>query len=465
MMKIFRFFGKLIGFVLVLVFILSMFVNIFLLAFTNQLFNPDFYLEVFEEVDFFDQLPELAATQIHHSMTFNPCLEDPDMCENEEPSNEGGGEGGPPSYFQALSEDDWETLLTELLPPDWLENQLHDLVHNLFDSIRSGSEEMTVSISLLDLKEHLTGEAGAEAITQLMKNQPECTEDDLLDMTRILDGRQDTGKDFLTCNPGNDFLDNYMPQIESLLRRSLKDIPEEIDLAKGLGDKEINFKPFGIDLPLTVFINSIRWAIMVSPLLNLLLLLVIAFLAVHSFKALRIWWGYPIAIAGLLASGLAFLAGPAANFLLDRFGGDLAMTGLHESLVDTGSGLALQILHTLFTQARNYALIVTAIGLSIIIISSVLKDPGPKPIDDQETEESLEKEKEKKKKKKRKKKKKVDEKEEPLPDDELGKSDPPDEEVEPPLPEEEPEEDEDEEEEESPSEDESDPEESTDDEE
>jgi hypothetical protein len=249
---------------------------------------------------------------------------------------------------------------------------------------------MTISISLLELKDHLTGEAGAEAVTSLMKNQPDCTEDDLLDMTRILEGREETGRDFLTCNPGDDFLDNYMPQIETLLRRSLKDIPEEIDLAEGLGEKEMSFKLFGINLPLTVFINFIRWAILISPLLLLLLLLIIAFLAVHSFKALRGWWGYPITIAGLMATGLAFLVGPAANFLLDRFMGDTQMMGLHESLVDTASVLALQILQALFTQARNYALIVTGIGLSIIIIASVLKEPVAKPMDDPELESRLE---------------------------------------------------------------------------
>lgn len=393
-----------------LVFIFSTFSSIFLLAFTTQLFNPDFYLEVFEEVDFFDQLPEIAATQIRHSMTFNPCLEDPDMCENGEPPEEGGG-GGPPSYFQALSEEDWETLLTELLPADWLENQLHDMVHNLIESIRSGSGDMAVGISLLELKEHLTGESGVEALTQLLKNQPECTQDDLLEMTRILEGSDDSGKDFLSCNPGNDFLDDYSPQIESLLRRSLKDIPEEIDLAKGLDGKEVKIKPLGVELPITTMINFIRWTILISPLLNLLLLLIIAFLAVHSFKGLRGWWGYPAAIAGLLATGLASLAGPAADFLLSRFLGDSMMTGLHEELVDTASGLALQIIHTLFTQARNFALIVTGIGLTIIIIATVLKGPGEKP---EKVKESAE----------------AEGTEEPVPDDDIGENHPADKEEE-----------------------------------
>ena len=425
MMKIFRFFGKLIGAVLVLVFIFSLFLSIFLMAFTTQLFNPDFYLEVFEEEDFFDKLPEIAATQIRYSMTYNPCLEDPDMCENGGLPEE-NGEGGPPSYFQALSENDWETLLEELLPPDWFENQLHDLVHNLIESIRSGSVDITVRISLLDLKEHLTGQSGVEAITQLMKAQPECSQDDLLEITRIMEGNEGPSKDFLSCNPGNDFLDNYIPQFEVLLRRSLKDIPDEIDLANSLSGKDFTVDAFGVDLPLTVLINFLRWAILISPLLNLFLLFVIAFFAVHSFNALRVWWGYPIAIAGLLGTGLASLVGPAANFIMERFGFDSAMPGLHEGLIDAASGLALRILGSIFTQARNYALIVTGIGLTIIIIASVMKGGKTKPKKIKEAEQDLGEE-------------------EPIPDDDLGKDTPQDQEIEDITP---PEEEEEEEEEE-----------------
>ena len=336
------------------------------------------------------------------------------MCENDGPPEE-GGEGGPPSYFQALSEDDWQTLLMELLPEDWLENQVDDLIHNLIESIRTGSEDIPVGISLQELKEHLTGESGVEAITGVMKAQPECTQDDLLEITRILEGSEESGKDFLSCSPGEEFLDNYAPQIEVMLKRSLEDIPEEIDLAKGLQGKEISIDALNIELPLTVIINFGRWMILVSPLFNLLLLLVIAFLAVHSFKALGPWWGYPTAIAGLLATALASLVGPAANFLIDKFGFDSPMPGLHEDLIDAASGLALELIHVIFTQARNYALIVTGVGLTIIIVASVLKGRAPKPQQDQDSEQEVGDE-------------------ESIPDDDLGEATPKDQDQEQPSP-------------------------------
>jgi len=370
-MKILRFFGKLVGAVLVLVLVFSTFSSIFLMAFTSQLFKPELYFEVFDEQEFFDQLPEIAAAQIRYAMTYNPCLKDPDLCENGEPPEE-GSEGGPPSYFQALSEEDWVTILDELLPADWLENQVQDLIRGLIDSIRSGSEEIALGISLLELKENLTGSAGVDAIMEILKAQPECSKEDLLAFTRILEGSDEPGIDLLACKPSTEIMENYRPQIETLLARPVNDIPDEIDFTESLIGDELSIEVFGFEVPLTVFINFLRRMILISPLAILILMLVIALLAVHSFKGLRGWWGYPIATAGLLAAGLAFLAAPAADFLINRLLVDSPMAGIHESLIDAASGVALELVRLIFTQARNYALIVTGIGLAIIIIASVI---------------------------------------------------------------------------------------------
>ena len=96
MIKLIKIIGKLIASIIVLLFIIFTLVSIFLLSFENQLLSPDFYLQVLEDEDFFDQLPEIAAVQIKYSMG----------------SITSSSEGGPPSYFQALSEKDWELLLT-----------------------------------------------------------------------------------------------------------------------------------------------------------------------------------------------------------------------------------------------------------------------------------------------------------------------------------------------------------------
>jgi len=396
MRKLFRFFGKLIASILVLVFIISTLTSIFLLALNSQLFSPDFYLDVFDEVEFFDQLPEIAATQIKYAMGYNPCLEDPSMCEGDEPQDEESqdtesSQGGPPSYFQALSDKDWELLLEGLLPPEWLEDQVLAVTEGLFDSIDQGQGEISIKISLLDLKERLGGETGVEAIAHLLDAQPECSKDDLLNMTRILQGKEEAGGDFLNCRPPDDFIQNFTPQLEVLLRRSLRDVPDEIDLGKGIfGEASSSEGPtielFDSEIPTLALIKWIRWAINMSPLVCLLLLVVIAFFGVFSFKELGRWWGYPLAISGLMGLGISLLVGPAVDFFTSSFLKNREFTGFSPVLIDTGSDLVVGIILSLFLQVRNYSLVVIGMGLAVIITAAVLKPPTKKDPQHEEDE-------------------------------------------------------------------------------
>ncbi len=380
MIKIFRFFGKLVASILVLLFLVCALISILLLSFESQLLNPDFYLEVFEEVDFFDRLPEIAAVQIRYAMGDNPCLEDPANCENDE-LDFSSSQGGPPSYFQALSEKDWELLLTGLLPQEWLEDQIQEITGNLFNALESGEGDLTIKISMVELKNNLSGEAGIEAIAQLLEAQPECSKDDLLEMTRILEGREAVGKDFLTCQPPAKFIENYTPQLEVIVRRSLRDVPDEIDLGKGLfdaggsGNQAALINMFGYDLPQYMLFKWIQWSIRMSPLFCVTLLLIIALLAVHSYKALGVWWGYPLAISGLIGIVLAMLVGPLSNFLTNIFLGNRTLAGISPVMIETGSSLAVQLIKSLFTQVRIYSIIAAGLGLGIIIISAVVKSP------------------------------------------------------------------------------------------
>jgi len=379
MTKLLKIFGKLVAGILVLLFIFTAFTSILLISIESQLLSSDFYLGVLEKEDFFDRLPEIAALQIRYAMGYSPCLDDPDNCEDDEPGTASSQEG-PPSYFQALSQKDWELLLTGLLPADWLKDQVQVITSDLFTAVDSGDGDIKFSIPLLDFKDRLSGGAGVEAITHLLDDYPECSKDDLLGMTRILEGREDPGKDFLTCQPPEDFIKDYTPHLEVLLRRSLRDIPDEIDIGEGLFStgKDTGLKVFGYQLPTYLFIKWIRWSIRMSPLFCVAMLLVIAILAVYSFKSLNIWWGYPVAISGLMGIAISLLAGPLANWLTTTFISGRTIAGMSPLIIETGSSLAVQVIRSLFKPVLNYSLAAAGLGLGIIIISAVIKAPGKK---------------------------------------------------------------------------------------
>jgi hypothetical protein len=382
MIKLLKFFGKLAAGIIVILFIFTAFTSILLISIESQILSSDFYLGVLEKEDFFDRLPEIAALQIRYSMGYSPCLDDLENCEDNEPSPI-SGQDGPPSYFQALSQKDWELLLTGLLPADWLKDQVHIITGDLFTTIDSGDGDLKFSIPLLDFKDRLSGGVGVEAITHLLDGYPECSKDDLLGMTRILEGREDPGKDFLTCQPPEDFIKDYTPHLEVIIRRSLKDIPDEIDIGEGLfsTEKDTGLKVFGYQLPTYLFIKWIRWSIRLSPLICVAMLMVIAILAVYSFKSLNVWWGYPVAISGLMGIAISLLAGPLANWLTTTFISGRTMAGMSPLLIETGSSLAVQVIRSLFKPVLYYSLTAAGLGLGIIIISEVIKAPEKKASD------------------------------------------------------------------------------------
>jgi hypothetical protein len=381
MAKILKLIGKVAAAILVPVFILLTFTSILLMAVDVKVFNPDFYLEVLKEEDFFEKIPEIAAVQIRYAMGYDPCLESQENCDDtrgESPSD------GPPGYFQALSQKDWELLISGLLPPEWMEEEVQEVTGNLFSSLDTGKGELAIKISLEDLKDRLSGQSGIDAIAQLLEAQPECSKDDLLEMTRILEGRQEPGKDFLSCHPPDDFLKNYAPQLEVLLRRSLRDVPDSIDLGKDLFQDDDHFiKMFGVEVPPYLFVKWIRWSIRMSPLFCIGLLMIIGLLAVYSYRGISGWWGYPLAVSGFIGLALAISVGPLASWLTSTFLRGRAISGISPVMIEAASGLAVQIIRKIFAEVRNYSLIAIGMGFAIIITASVLKPNGKaKPADD-----------------------------------------------------------------------------------
>ncbi|MEJ2010777.1 MAG: hypothetical protein P8X64_00965 [Anaerolineales bacterium] len=62
---------------MVLLFLLSAPVSLIMWNVDNYLLAPDPYLQALEDEDFATRLPSIAAEQIYYSLTYNPCLEDP----------------------------------------------------------------------------------------------------------------------------------------------------------------------------------------------------------------------------------------------------------------------------------------------------------------------------------------------------------------------------------------------------
>lgn len=378
--------GKLIAVLLAGLFVLVTSLGLLLVSLEGQLLDPDFYLDALEDQGIYDRLPGIAAEQLTYSLGSDPCLANPESCEGEGQALPQPG-GGAPSYFQVLTKNDWELLIAGLLPPDWLKGQVQSVIGQTFDYLETGAGEASITLSMLELKDSLSGEAGINAISHLLEAQPDCSSDQLIEMTRILQGSGAPGNDFLGCNPPSGFIEERAPQLEVMLRRSLREIPDELDLASGLfsGNAEAGGEASGVtvfDYQLSgfLFVNWIRWTIRMIPLLSLFILLVIALFAAESFKDLRGWWGIPLIVTGIIGLAFALAATPLSNLVIDTFIAGQRVGGISPSLFDAGTEIVGALIKSLFLRLRNLALLLAILGLGIAILPKlILTRPKDEP--------------------------------------------------------------------------------------
>jgi len=175
-------------------------------------------------------------------------------------------------------------------------------------------ETDSASNSLVKLRERLSGQAGRDAILQLIAAQPLCTDEQLAEMAA---GMLGGGEVMVICAPPEEILAILMPQLQNQLTALVTQIPDKAMIIKPSSRSAPSSGPLGND-PIKV-IRTVRLGLRLSPLLPLGLLLLVTLFGVRSLKGWLRWWGIPFFFAGAIAlvPGIAML--PALNWAWNNF--------------------------------------------------------------------------------------------------------------------------------------------------
>jgi len=365
--------SKTIAVVFAAAFVISAIIALILFNVQSRLLDSETYKVALDEQEIYGQLPTLVAKQIATSMAYNPCLENPDQCDGEDPNVDSGENeaGGLPAYLKNLSQEQWERILSQVLTPEWTQAQTESALDQLFAFLDSDEDTLIITISLVDLKANLTGQKGMDIIKQLVLAQPPCTEQ-LLDILFDIALGDFTPDELLLCAPPEDLLDKLTPEIEAALSIVIEEFPDEARIEQNLfsGDDDQNSQG-PMEGP-GISIRTIRLAMSFSPLLPLLCLSLLTLFGVRSLKDLLLWWGIPFVIVGLssLALGLAGL--PILNWGLTTYMEVRIPDVLDPEFVDIGFEtlrlLFKSLLRTIATQAGLIAflgLIMSGAGIFV----------------------------------------------------------------------------------------------------
>jgi hypothetical protein len=396
--------------ILAVLFVATLLIVLVLLNADRMLLAPEIYQTALTDAHVYDQLPSLAAEQIYAQMhntgsagwaEGNPlqtagkqsqdCAElslgvttyedilsgarKPTPAETAAMQkcgvgDSGGGEGGPPEFFLALSESQWRSILAKLLPSEWLQSTTEKVLRDLFTVIGDPNAPVRVLIPMQEFKTRLTGPAGMDVLNEILSTLPPCPA-----------GQIPSSSDpsaLLQCRPPDDVLAQAQPQLQQALREAASGIPDEVDLLQPVRDSGMLSANAGGNLPAPPrrLLLYGRWIVRLSPLLCLGLLFLIALLAVRSWKGWLRWWGLPILSTGVAALLLAVGVWAGLSFSIPMARDNLppnVAAGLFDMLVSIVQSVVRQFALALGLQS----ILLSVVGLGMLILSLFL--PGRKP--------------------------------------------------------------------------------------
>ncbi|MCJ7825319.1 MAG: hypothetical protein MUP44_10500 [Anaerolineales bacterium] len=367
--------------VFALLFIVSASITLLVYNLDATLLDSETYKATLIEEDIYAILPGFVGQQIQHAMTFNPCLESPDQCEDD--SGRGNPEGGPPAYFRILSDEDWEYLIGTLLDPEWLQTAVESVLDQVFENLNSDAPLQPISVSLVGLKVKLAGEVGYQALRDLLEKQPDCTPEQILQLneSQVSGGAMD---EFLLCNPPEILEEVVDPLMREAIQSAVSGIPDEMTFELPFLDMSAstNIEQSGGD-PIQSLLAA-RRQLRFAFLIPITFLLLLTIFGVRSLRDWLLWWGVPLLLTGLISILISYVSPPILGWLVPRLIGEAAPAGVSPELysigVDLGTVVFRQVTRKIMVQAGVMAVIGFGFAISAFFVKPSKKaigDPMP----------------------------------------------------------------------------------------
>jgi hypothetical protein len=379
MRKILRVLAKIMAFIFAVLFVIVTVAVLLLFNVERYLLNAEVYKRALARAEIYDRFPSLIAEQLTYQMQYSGTREEG------EGSDPGDEENGPSVQFKYLKPKDYEVILRDLLPPDWLQTQTESALDQTFEFIASDAPTATIKISLVEVKARLGGQVGVDAALRLIRSWPPCTTLDLFAWAVV----SSSGKldDIPTCRPPDEVLDAFEPAIKLVLSKQVAKMPDVADLTQTFKDNEqdesednslsgSSDRPPNVRRILRIALPLIRW----SPLFSALLLFLVTLFGVRSLKGWLNWWGIPFLLVGLITGIPAVLVLLGLNPILTNFMANRIPAAMSPEVFKVGMDLMRGILRETIQWIAIEAGIIGLIGLMMIVVS-VLRLPRRRETD------------------------------------------------------------------------------------
>jgi hypothetical protein len=190
-------FGKLLAAICAILFVISGVSVLLLFNIEAKAFSSTTYKQAFEDQRLYERMPTILASALTTFLAENP---------NTMP------------FLKALKVEDWQNIITTLLPPEELNIIADNALDATFDYLNGKTN--SAALSVLPVKSRLVGETGINVVIQIIGLQPACTPEQI---TQILFGL--LGGEIALCNPPPEAMALLTPFIQSQLQAMINSFP------------------------------------------------------------------------------------------------------------------------------------------------------------------------------------------------------------------------------------------------
>lgn len=364
--------GRLIGLVLVGVFLLVFPCSLWTFNTQRIALQADTYKQAFADEGFYEDLiPAVLPALLEGLQDHPPPPGDVSLL----------------ALIDHIPEPAWEAIAPDLVPMEWVEYEIETNLDWFTAWLEGDQDELMMVFHTDALRRRLQGSTGQQAMQDIMRAMPPCTREQEQQFDQFT--RRAPGSEFPYCQPQNPALRTELQRILDESRRQAADtLPNELDIiaemeAASREHLEPGEDPF-TKIELARFRATIRLWQQLLPLTLLVpiaLLSLIVIFAVRSAKTFSRWMGWALIGGSLIALVPLFLLPFIIHDLVDvegeieggfATGGALLGEIVSERMVRILVG---EFLWPVLVQAA----ITVGVGFLAVVISVLLHDPDAPP--------------------------------------------------------------------------------------
>ena len=334
-----RFLARFLAAVLAVALVFFLVVVVFVRPAGTALLAPQTYKDVLRNRQVAERLPDMVAEAVAKTAA------------REGMNRPAGGAGSddPGALLARLPEAELKTLATSLLPAEEVRGQLESVVDQLFVYLESDAVKPAVTVSLVELKKRLAGDALEQAYLAAQAGQPEAA--------TSAEARS---------------------RFQEAVQRAIDEIPDSVDLF-ALRDPERAAQVYAAMNAVRDRLRGLalvaRWCWVVPALLAL----GVALFGVRSVRGLLLWWGIPCLLAGGVAAVFALPGAAAGNVVFDLVIKQSLPVEAPALAIETVVGVITGLVQAVFAPALKLGLWLLAGGFVALVASFFCKPKAVPP--------------------------------------------------------------------------------------